>query len=69
MSKLVTEPRVIDGLRFARRIQPGCMHMLGCKCDPPMWLREPSPAELARWYSPPEREQIDHESYRTDPTP
>jgi len=53
---MTIEPRVIDALRFARRIQPGCMHMLGCKCDPPMWLRDPSPAELARWHKTQESE-------------
>lgn len=24
----------------ARRVQPGCEHRLGCKCDPPFWLRD-----------------------------
>jgi len=41
--------RIIDAYRYPRRIQPGCQHMLGCKCDPPYWLRNPTPAELARW--------------------
>lgn len=29
-----------------RFIAPGCQHRLGCKCDPPYWLREPSDDEL-----------------------
>ena len=51
MSGAATE-RVVDAYRFARRVQPGCQHQLGCKCDPPYWLREPSAAELARWSRP-----------------
>lgn len=46
------EPRIIDAYTYPRRIQPGCQHQLGCKCDPPMWLRPPSPAELERWFKP-----------------
>lgn len=39
----------IDAYRFARYVQEGCQHLLGrCKCAPPFWLREFSPAELAR---------------------
>ena len=22
-----------------RRVQPGCTHQLGCKCEPPHWVR------------------------------
>ena len=44
------EPRIIDAYRFPREIRPGCQHQLGCRCDPPYWLRLPSPQELARWY-------------------
>jgi len=29
-----------------RRIVPGCQHMLGCKCDAPYWLREPTRREI-----------------------
>jgi len=50
MAKAPVEPRIVDAYQFARRIQPGCLHMLGCKCDPPYWLRPPSPQELARWH-------------------
>lgn len=46
------EPRIIDAYRFARRINEGCQHMLGCCCDPPFWLRPPTPAEDARAYKP-----------------
>lgn len=49
------EPRMLDAYRYPRRIQPGCQHQLGCKCDAPYWLREPTPAELERWYKPPEK--------------
>lgn len=47
---LVTEvlPRVIDAYRFPPKLQPGCQHQLGCKCDPPFWLRASSPAEEER---------------------
>jgi hypothetical protein len=39
----------VDAYRRARYLQPGCEHFLGrCKCAPPMWLRDFSPAELAR---------------------
>lgn len=48
----VTESRIIDAYRYPRRIRPGCLHQLGCKCDPPYWLREPSPQEFARWFKP-----------------
>lgn len=57
------EARVIDAMRFPRRIQPGCMHQLGCKCDPPYWLREPTEQEFARWVIPrDERVPRDEES-------
>ena len=53
---MTAEPRIVDAYRFPRRIQPGCQHQLGCKCDPPYWLRLPTPAELARWHKPQEVE-------------
>lgn len=31
----------------ARKIAPGCQHILGCKCETPFWLREPTARELA----------------------
>jgi hypothetical protein len=43
------EPRVVDAYTQPRKIHEGCMHQLGCKCDPPYWLRLPTPAEEARW--------------------
>jgi hypothetical protein len=49
------EPRMLDAYRYPRRIQPGCQHILGCKCDAPYWLREPTPAELERWWKLPEK--------------
>jgi hypothetical protein len=45
----LTEDRP-DAYRYARRVKPGCMHQLACRCDAPYWLREPTVAELARWY-------------------
>jgi hypothetical protein len=29
-----------------RKISPGCQHLLGCKCETPFWLRDPTPREL-----------------------
>jgi hypothetical protein len=46
-----------DAYRYARRIREGCQHQLACRCDPPYWLREPSPSELARWFKVQESEQ------------
>jgi len=37
--------RSINAYRQPRKIQEGCQHQLGCKCDPPYWLRESSPEE------------------------
>lgn len=48
----MTEPRVIDSYRFARKVREGCKHMMACGCETPMWLRNPSPAEEARWFVP-----------------
>lgn len=44
--------RPLDAYTIPRRIQPGCQHQLGCKCDPPYWLRDPTPVELTRWFVP-----------------
>lgn len=30
----------------APKIAPGCQHMLGCKCDTPFWLRDPTRREV-----------------------
>ena len=35
-----------DAYRRARRIQPGCQHVMACRCDPPYWLRPSSAIEL-----------------------
>ena len=40
--------RVVDAYRQPREIRPGCQHQLGCRCEPPFWLRPFSEAELAR---------------------
>ena len=52
MTTTKPEARVIDAQTEPRRIKPGCLHMLGCGCDPPYWLRPPTPREEARWYVP-----------------
>lgn len=46
------DERVIDAYRFPRRVAEGCEHRLGCKCDPPYWLRPPSPDEERRYARP-----------------
>lgn len=40
--------RMPDAFREPQRVQPGCMHQLGCKCTPPYHLRASSPIEEAR---------------------
>ncbi len=40
--------RQVDAYRQPRRVRPGCQHQLGCRCQPPFWLRDFSLAELAR---------------------
>lgn len=44
--------RPVDGYRYPRKVVEGCQHRLGCRCDPPMWLREPSAAERKRFFIP-----------------
>jgi len=41
--KIVRRP--MNAYRQPRKIYEGCQHQLGCKCDPPYWLRESSPQE------------------------
>lgn len=36
-----------DAYRRARVVRDGCKHMLGCKCEPPYWLRASTAAEEA----------------------
>lgn len=38
----------LDHYTNERRVQPGCQHNLGCKCEPPYWLRLSTPIEQAR---------------------
>ena len=38
----------MDAYTRARRVSPGCQHNLGCKCEPPYWLRDSTPVEQAR---------------------
>jgi len=42
------EPEMMDAYRRPRRVAQGCQHQLGCRCEPPYWLREPTAIELAR---------------------
>jgi hypothetical protein len=45
----------LNAYRRPRKTQPGCQHMLGCKCEAPFWLRQPSAAEeafAARYFGP-----------------
>lgn len=46
-------PDDYDAFRQPREIRPGCVHMLGCRCTAPFWLREPTKAELRRFWQPP----------------
>jgi hypothetical protein len=49
MSTKPAPEQPIDAYRYARYLQEDCKHFLGrCKCGTPMWLRDFSPAELAR---------------------
>jgi hypothetical protein len=43
----MTEPRDFNAYRRAPVLRPGCTHQLGCRCDPPFWLRPSTPAEEA----------------------
>lgn len=54
--------RELNAYRKPQSVRPGCTHQLGCRCDPPFWLRESSSAEDAiadRIYGIPERETED----------
>lgn len=46
-------PDDYDAFRQPREIRPGCQHGLGCRCTAPFWLREPTKAELHRYWQPP----------------
>lgn len=46
-AKSVGLPREIDAYRYPQKVALGCQHQLGCKCDPPYWLRDSTPAEEA----------------------
>lgn len=39
---------IVDAYSRPRRMTEGCQHRMGCRCETPFWLREFSPAELAR---------------------
>lgn len=42
-----TDQRELNAYRRAPVLRPGCQHQLGCRCEPPFWLRPSSPAEEA----------------------
>lgn len=42
----VTPIRILDAYTQPRRLTPGCQHQLGCKCDPPYWLRPSTGVEF-----------------------
>jgi hypothetical protein len=56
----------VDAYRRARVIREGCKHMLGCKCDPPYWLRASTAAEQAHEASltTPKPVELDYEQLR-----
>lgn len=41
-----------DAYTQPRVIQPGCQHQLGCKCEPPFWLRDSTEPELRHYNIP-----------------
>jgi len=54
----MSELHELNAYRKPQQIRPGCQHQLGCRCDPPFWLRSSSPAEEAiadRIYGLPEQ--------------
>lgn len=51
-------PDDYDAWEVPRKIQPGCPHQLGCKCEPPFWLRSPTQAEMSHFH-PEQRHAVD----------
>lgn len=49
MAKNRRDPKDLDAYRFPRHVAEGCQHRLGCRCDVPFWLREPTVREAARF--------------------
>jgi hypothetical protein len=48
--KVPRSERPYNAYERARYVEAECEHNgPHCKCDPPMWLREPTPAELSHW--------------------
>lgn len=44
---LMSAPRELNAYRIPQELRPGCQHQLGCRCDPPFWLRPSTSAEEA----------------------
>lgn len=42
------KPGMYDAYRLPQEVRPGCTHQLGCRCQPPFWLRPSSSIEEAR---------------------
>ena len=56
----------LDAYRRARVVRDGCKHMLGCKCDPPYWLRASTPAEESHeaLMKPAQLSELDYDQLR-----
>lgn len=39
---------IFDAYTRPRVVVPGCQHQMGCRCEPPYWLRASSPKEIER---------------------
>lgn len=50
--KRTRQMKDFDAYRIPKLTREGCTHQLGCRCDPPYWLRPASTAEEARWHLP-----------------
>ena len=46
-------PEELDAWSRPRRVVEGCQHRMGCRCEPPFWLRLPTAAEDKRFRHPP----------------
>lgn len=38
----------MNAYELPRLVKEGCQHRLGCRCQPPYWLRPSTPSELSR---------------------
>jgi hypothetical protein len=58
--------RDYDAYRRARVVREGCQHNLGCRCEPPYWLRASTPAEEMHeaLMKPSQAVELDYEKLR-----